>query len=380
MKRILSIGIAMLLLLSACMPQSADPSGTIGTTAPSTAPYETNPTQSDPIPDDPTDPAPTQPDPTTPTPTDPDSTQPDLTQPTPSEPEPTDPEPTVHPDREKCSVPTGSHEAFFTYKVIGARKLKLYFKPATKHVYDKDPVIFMIPGGGFMEAKLNGAYNIYSAEAKDIQANGFAIAAIEYRVGGEGVTIEEILSDIADGMRFLSYYSDVLNIDPDQFITTGHSAGASAALLLGYAPNDLFDEDRYWSDAEYQVAGVYALSPPTSYMKADDGPFGGYYSSGSKKHIGLWRNSEVRALCSPINYVKTGSIPCKILMGTLDELVSPLCVQHFKDICDAVGVSCEVVWLENGGHGFESRNGQPVSPNYNTERAKIIEFAKSCVK
>ena len=233
-----------------------------------------------------------------------------------------------------------------------------------------------------MEAEISFAYGVFSQQAPDLYANGFAIAAIEFRVGGEGASMEEIISDCMDAARYLSFYSDVLGIDAQNIITAGHSAGASASLLLGHAPHTRFDAGQYWSDAEdFHVSGVFALSPGTILYAGEDGPRGGYYSNGAKNNVSLWYNDEIRQLCSPINYVSADGVPCKILMGDMDELVAPISVEKYKAACDAVGMECEVVWFKNAGHGFDLRvEGATVTPNYDTIRSTITDFAKSCVE
>ncbi|MBE6974215.1 MAG: alpha/beta hydrolase, partial [Ruminococcaceae bacterium] len=262
----------------------------------------------------------------------------------------------------------------------GNRKLRLYFLPPLQQVYEKAPIIFMFPGGGLMECDIMQPYSIYQSELAAIRNAGFAVATIEYRVGGEGVHAQQVLTDCMDAVRYVSYYSDVLNVDTQKIVTTGHSSGGHISLLLAYGPHETFDLDQYWSDAEdFHVVGSYALSPGTVFY-AGDGPHNGYYSNGASKNASLYPTEEMRHLISPITHVGNGGVPCKILMGEEDELVAAASVAMFKDACDAAGVACEVVWFKNAGHGFESRNGQPVTPNYNTERAKILEFAQACIQ
>ena len=289
------------------------------------------------------------------------------------------PEPTIHPDRKGCSVPKGATEALLTYKVIGARELKLYFLPPTTQVYEKAPIIFMFPGGGLMACDMFSPYAIYHTELPDLRAAGFATVTIDYRIGGaggEGVTPHEIVSDCMDAMRYISYYSDVLGVDPQNIVTTGHSAGGMLSLLIGYAPHELFDADSYWFEADFNVVGAFPLSPNTNFCKGD-GPYDGYYSKTSPD-TSLWSTQELRELCSVIRYIGNGGIPCKILIGTADEWVSSIGVEQFKEACDAGGVDCEVIWFEGVNHGFCYEDGAQ-HPRYNAERAKILQFAQACV-
>lgn len=292
------------------------------------------------------------------------------------------PEPTIHPDRGECSVPKESKESLLTYKVIGKRELKMYFLPPLTKVYEKAPIIFMFPGGGLMACDMFSPYSIYHTELKDIRNAGFATVTIDYRIGGangEGVNPHEIVSDCMDAMRYVSYYSDILGVDPQKIITTGHSAGGMLSLLTAYAPHDLFDADGYWPEADFEIIGAFPLSPNTIFYKGEDGPFDGYYSRTSPD-TSLWSTEELRQLCSPINYVGSGGVPCTILIGTDDEWVSAEGMRHFMAACEKGGVNCRVIWFQNANHGFQSANGQKVTPDYNATRATITSFATECVK
>lgn len=293
----------------------------------------------------------------------------------------TDPAPTVHPDRERCSVPSASKESLLTYKVIGNRKLRLYFLPPLQKVYEKAPVIFMFPGGGLMACDMMSPYAIYRTEMDSIRNAGFATVTIDYRVGGasgEGVTPHEIVSDCMDAMRYISYYSEILGVDPQKIVTTGHSAGGALSLLTAYAPHKLFDADGYWPEADFGVVGAFALSAHGIYYKGD-GPYNGYYSRTSPD-TSLWSTEELRQLCTTTNYMKNGGVPCTILIGTHDDWVAPEGITLFEAACEEGGVECRVVWFQNGDHGFQSINGQPVTPDYNATRATIVAFAAECVQ
>lgn len=340
MRKVALMILSILLILSACTPQSAISGSTSAASSDTPNDPETAPTETDPK------------------------------------------TPVLHPDREKCSVPKSSIEALLTYKVIGDRELKMYFLPPTNRVYELAPVIFMFPGGGLMDCDMFSPYSIYHTELKDIRNAGFATVTIDYRIGGasgEGVDPSEIVSDCMDAIRYISYYSDTLGIDPNKIVTTGHSAGGMLSLLIAYAPHELFDADSYWPEADFNVIGAYALSPSTNYCKGEDGPYDGYYSRTSPD-TSLWSTQELRELCSVIRYVDNGGVPCTILMGTDDEWVSAISVEYFQEACDAGGVDCTVFWFKNANHGFTSANGNPVSPDYNTVRAWITKYATQWVE
>jgi acetyl esterase/lipase len=292
---------------------------------------------------------------------------------------PTVPEIVIHPDRVNCTVPTENVEGNYVYKCIGNRKLEIIYYPPTKQVYEKAPVLLLICGGGFVECTVGWPIEWHAPEVKKLREAGFAVASVDYRVRDEGVNILQVYSDIADSMRYLSYYSDVFNIDPNKIVTSGHSAGGAAALAMAYIDNRTFDEEKYWPEADYKVVGAFAMSHSGTLEKTDYGTYDGYASLGIKTNISLYVNDEIRHLASPINHLDANDPPCKILMGDMDEVVSPISTQKFKDACDAAGVSCELVWLKNAGHVYDSMNGEQVLPRFSVQKMKLVDFAISCV-
>jgi acetyl esterase/lipase len=178
-------------------------------------------------------------------------------------------------------VPKTQDESAFqilTYKVINDRQLKLWLQFPTQQIYEKAPIVFLFPSGDLIQCNISNPFSIFSKELSDLNRLGFAVVTIEHRVMDEGVTPEDILSDCMDAMRYISYYSQILNVDPHNIITAGHGTGGTIALLAGYAPHWLFDADDYWFEANFRVVGTYALAPHTIFYPGEDGTFDGYYS------------------------------------------------------------------------------------------------------
>lgn len=286
----------------------------------------------------------------------------------------------IHPDRDKCTVPTENVEGAYYYKCIGNRKLRIEYLPPLNQVYEKAPVVLMISGGGFMVCTVDHPITWLASEVKKLRDAGFAVASVEYRVGTEGVNVMQVYSDIADSMRYLSYYSDIFNIDPDKFVTTGHSAGGSASLAMAYLDHSTIDTDAYWPEADFNVVGAFSMSGHGTYTKTDYGPFNGYASSGARDNVCLYPNDEIRHQASPIYFLEGSKVPCKIFMGKMDNVVSPISIEKFKEACDAAGVPCELVWFEHAGHSYESMDGETVLPRFSVQKSKLVDFAKQCVE
>ncbi len=108
------------------------------------------------------------------------------------------------------------------------------------------PMVIYIHGGGFRGGDKNYIYaptnNIdYPMEIKTLLANRVAVATINYRLLDANNETEGVLKPLNDVKRALQYIRSIaknLNVNKNQIILTGNSAGAGAALWL--ATNDDF--------------------------------------------------------------------------------------------------------------------------------------------
>ena len=153
------------------------------------------------------------------------------------------------------------------------------------------------------------------------------------------------------------------------------------ALSAGYVK--LIDwksiENANMATVEFKTQLLESAVAAGTLEKTDYGTYNGYASLGIQTNTSLYVNDEIRKLASPINHLDANDPPCKILMGDMDEVVSPISTQKFKDACDAAGVSCELVWLKNAGHVYDSMNGEQVLPRFSVQKMKLVDFAISCV-
>ena len=106
------------------------------------------------------------------------------------------------------------------------------FLPASKQPAS---LVINIHGGGFINGdKAQGNQN--SALINSLLSNNIAFASINYRFltaeDGEGVL--KCLNDSKRALQFIRYYSKSLNIDKNNVILTGGSAGAGTSLWIGF--------------------------------------------------------------------------------------------------------------------------------------------------
>lgn len=250
-------------------------------------------------------------------------------------------------------IPKNDMQADLVYKSIGERKLYLTFYPPVKKCYDKAPLVILITGGGWMCGSRSGIVEMFSDMLDSLKNKGLAIASIDYRVyAEENVFMQDIISDCFDGARYLSHFADVLGIDRNKIIAAGHSAGAHLALMLGYAPKDLFVKNSELSD-DFKVSAIFAASAPT-FM----------YEEGVGKTLNFdyenvfFDKSDIkeRKKTSPIEYVSAKCPPTLLCAATSDRLVYPEASELLYGKLMENDVICEFHLSVGGGHCFEQIN------------------------
>ncbi len=141
-------------------------------------------------------------------------------------------------------IPTSAAEQNLAYKIVGDRRIELTFLPPTEKKFDRAPVYFIIPGGGWHEASKEAMIGFSKKSSDMLRARGWATVSIDYRVApADGVDMIGIVSDAIDAGRYIAHFADVLGIDPRRVVTSGHSAGGHLAMMMALAPHAGFTVD-----------------------------------------------------------------------------------------------------------------------------------------
>lgn len=253
------------------------------------------------------------------------------------------------------TVPSGCKEADLVYKVIGERKLELTFLPPYEKKYDKAPLYFVIPGGGWHMEKRADMIDFSLKSIETLRNEGFAVVGIDYRVySEENVVMRDIISDCFDAMRYIAHYADILEIDKKRVVMSGHSAGGHLALMLSYAPHDMFRNDSMFDD-EFNVVISAPISPPTILyndnvpVTLNFNPTGAYKDNDTE---------EERRATSPVTYVNENSPATLLTAGTSDRLVYSNSSEILYDMLCEKNIKCKLVHSIGGGHVFEQIHKQ----------------------
>ena len=95
-------------------------------------------------------------------------------------------------------VPNGNNAADLVYKITPRRNLMLTFLPPIKEKFDKAPVYFLIPGGGWHVETRQSMIDFSLSSVETLRNEGFAVVSIDYRVYKDGVVMREIITDCFD--------------------------------------------------------------------------------------------------------------------------------------------------------------------------------------
>lgn len=137
---------------------------------------------------------------------------------------------------------TASEAAFDLSSVAAEYFEAIQYGPYDQNLFDiylpasdePTPLLIYIHGGGFTGGSRD------TSESEDFVmsylAEGVAFASIDYRLlqspDPDGVI--KSLTDSTRALQFIRYHSEQLNIDPDNIILMGGSAGAGTSLWIGF--------------------------------------------------------------------------------------------------------------------------------------------------
>ena len=250
-------------------------------------------------------------------------------------------------------TPIDRSEHAYVYKTVGGQALSLAFLPPLTPRYERAPVYFIIPGGGWNSAVKEAMLDFSALSVDILRRQGFAVASTEYRIfERDRVTLTSIVSDVMDAGRYLARHAETLGIDPSRFATSGHSAGGHLALMMACAPHDRFTADSVL-DADFQVFATAPLSAPIALQPPQGG--GAPYAFPAPV-----ADAQEAAFCSPFSWTDSAP-PAFVAYGTHDPLVLPENSTAFAARCRrAVTVAAQY-----GGHCFEPMvEGKAVSPDH----------------
>ena len=231
----------------------------------------------------------------------------------------------------------------------------------------KLPVLMNIHGGGWNHGSKESqtGFGIFFKEK-------FAVANVEYRLVQTSYAPGAI-EDIRVAIEYLKLNHEALNIDPENIVLMGASAGAHLALTAGLLGNDRrFDTNCQTQSMDMRVKAIIDKYGPVDFSDPED-EFYNY------KSLIWWMGDKAADLdfrkeISPITYVTQESPPVLIVHGTNDPIVPYSQSLKLKEELDKKGVYNEFISVEKGLHGkFDKSKNNEINKS-------IVDFLKKVIR
>jgi len=232
------------------------------------------------------------------------------------------------------------------YVTRGTQTLKMdvYSPPVTGA---PAPGVLLIHGGAWR----GGSRDELPALNRYLAARGYVVASIDYRLAPQS-PFPAATDDIRAAIDYLKNHSLELGLDADRIALFGRSAGGHLALLSAYTIE------------ENSIRGVVAVYPPTDLPYAHANPSNPRLLD-SKQALEDFlggspaSNPTAYQQASPVNFVKSQTVPTLLIHGAHDEFVYKI---HSQKLCDKLSEHSvphfllEIPW---GNHGCDANLSGP---------------------
>jgi acetyl esterase/lipase len=234
------------------------------------------------------------------------------------------------------------------YCRYGKRKMKLdvfFDKNATK----KQTAIIIIHGGGWR----SGSREQHHQMAQKLASLGYVCFTPEYRLSTEAL-FPAAIYDLKAAIRWVRENADQYNINPDQIVSLGFSAGGELAAFMGTTGNmPLFEGVVTNSNSKSQVNAVVDIDGTLSFVHPESGEgddskkisAGTYWFGYSKKE-----NPKLWEAASPLSYVNAKTPPTLFINSSVARMHAGR--DDYKKVLDANGIYSEIHEFENSPHAF----------------------------
>jgi acetyl esterase len=239
------------------------------------------------------------------------------------------------------------------------------------------PAAILVHGGGFD----GGSKSTNCKPLFEPLANAnFAWFSIDYRMAPE-FRFPEAKDDIASSIRWLKANAREYRVDVSRIAIIGESAGG---FLVNYAGTHETPETKvaavvdFYGPVDYAKLALERRDYPERFnMKSISAHFanGGssrFFGADQLDEAGLAKLHDV----SPLFAVHKGMPPFLCIHGTKDDQVSYDQSPAFCDAMHKVGVGCELIPIEGGGHGMSGWK----APEMQHWKGEMIEWLEKTLK
>jgi acetyl esterase/lipase len=229
-----------------------------------------------------------------------------------------------------------------------------------------------LSGGGWERGDKNG-----SSGAKLLASHGFVTASIFYRVSSDAPFPADI-EDCKCAVRYLRANAAKYGIDATHIGAAGTSAGGQLAMLAGTADADAgLEGTGGWPGVSSRVQAVVSWYGPTDFTVGEQ-EFDHHTGAAVIKLLGgtFDQKPQEYRRASPITYVTADDPPLLMAQGEKDEIVPYGQAFRMRQSYEAMGLTVELIAVQNARQGFEQVGLAPISPSIQEIQRRTVEFFK----
>ena len=213
------------------------------------------------------------------------------------------------------------------------------------------PLLVWFAGGGWMDVD----HNVHLPNLVDFARAGFVVASVEYRHSNIANWPAQ-LEDAKAAIRYLKAHADKYQINKDQVVVMGESAGGHLASMTALT-NDMTEYDRgsYLDESS-------AVSVAIPWYGVVD-PLSAKVNSASPDFDFVYRNllgaepeeaPQLDAKADPLQFTAQNKVPFLILHGTQDEVVPVADSEKLYEKLNENGHVTDLIELEGAVHMDEA--------------------------
>jgi acetyl esterase/lipase len=241
-------------------------------------------------------------------------------------------------------------------EVLGYRPLELdlYLSSAQGSL----PVVVYVHGGGWQRGSRRDPPPLLDADFYDgIAAEGFAVAAVDYRLSGEA-RFPAALEDVLAAVDWVRDNASVYGLDGRRVFLWGDSAGGHLALLAALTGSTLTGRGVRAAVGWFPVTDLAGM--PSDLTDAggipDLGP-----DSREARLLGAPASvvPELAREASPVTHAHAGAPPILLMHGTADDLVPTAQSVRLAEALRQAGAAVELELVPDATHFWKGARDVP---------------------
>lgn len=248
------------------------------------------------------------------------------------------------------STPKNIDSITMTYKIVEDKELKMdiWFPPNKVNI--SYPLVYFCHGGGWISGFRNQPNNV--SWCRYLASKGFMVASIDYRYGYKN-TMDDILSDYTDGLSYLKDNHKELDVDINNIILMGLSAGGHLSLL--YSTYNTFIGNINKMNGVRAVVAYYAPTDLKDIFISDNKSLFAKFATTKTLKGKPTEIEDIYEYYSPIHWLSEKMIPTLIVHGKFDDTVPFQSSVNFVKKLSNYNVRHRFLIHKKGNHSFDTR-------------------------